>query len=104
LWQHYYHGADAVIFVLDSNDTERLEEASEFLQNLLSQDELRDAPVLVLANKQDLPRAEAIDRITSKLDMYRCKGRKWNVQACPATTGDGLFDGLNWLAKAVTRN
>eukprot|EP01120_Amphizonella_sp_Union-15-10_P014928 TRINITY_DN746_c0_g1_i5.p1 TRINITY_DN746_c0_g1~~TRINITY_DN746_c0_g1_i5.p1 ORF type:complete len:119 (-),score=29.58 TRINITY_DN746_c0_g1_i5:232-588(-) len=56
LWRHYYgQSTQGVIYVVDSNDRKRIEEAALELQKILREDELRDAVVLVLANKQDLP-------------------------------------------------
>merc|ERR1712048_185461 len=55
LWRHYYLGTHGVIFVVDSSDRERVEDAREELFKMLSEEELREAAVLVLANKQDLP-------------------------------------------------
>merc|ERR1712053_49773 len=73
LWRHYYQGTNAIIFVVDSNDRERIDDSSgtdnsakEELHRMLAEDELRNAPVLVLANKQDLPNAMNVDEITEK--------------------------------------
>ncbi len=55
LWRHYFQNTQGLIFVVDSNDRERITEASEELQKMLNEDELRDAALLVFANKQDLP-------------------------------------------------
>merc|ERR1719456_220524 len=55
LWNHYYKNARGVIFVVDSHDSNRLQEASRELEELLNQEELRDVPLLVFANKKDLP-------------------------------------------------
>jgi ADP-ribosylation factor protein 1 len=55
LWRHYFQNTQGVIFVVDSNDRERVSEAREELQRMLNEDELRDALLLVFANKQDLP-------------------------------------------------
>ena len=41
-----------LIFVVDSNDRERVTEAQQELQRMLAEDELRDAVLLVFANKQ----------------------------------------------------
>merc|ERR1711981_1284307 len=57
LWRHYYENANGIIFVIDSNDRDRMQEAKAELDNLLKEDELKDAVVLVFANKQDLPNA-----------------------------------------------
>jgi ADP-ribosylation factor protein 1 len=55
LWRHYFQNTQGIIFVVDSNDRDRVVEAREELQRMLNEDELRDAILLVFANKQDLP-------------------------------------------------
>jgi ADP-ribosylation factor protein 1 len=97
LWRHYYQNTDAVIFVVDSNDRERIENARDELQKTLSEDELRDAIVLVFANKQDLPNALSVADITEKLGLHSLRSHEWYIQASCATTGDGLYEGLDWL-------
>jgi GTPase SAR1 family protein len=47
LWQHYFHNTQGLIFVVDSNDVRRLDEAQDELHKLLEEEELRDAVVLV---------------------------------------------------------
>ena len=53
LWRHYYQNTQGLIFVVDSNDKDRVGEAHDELHRMLSEDELREAIVLVFANKQD---------------------------------------------------
>lgn len=102
LWRHYYQNTQGVIFVVDSNDRERISEAAEELQKMLREDELREAAVLVLANKQDLPQAMSVAEVTDKLGLHAMRNRKWYIQATCATSGDGLYEGLDWLAHTVT--
>jgi len=52
-WRSYYANTSAVVFVVDSTDIERLEIAADELRSMLNEDELRDAALLVFANKQD---------------------------------------------------
>lgn len=52
-WRSYYANTAAVVFVVDSTDIERLEIAADELRSMLNEDELRDAALLVFANKQD---------------------------------------------------
>jgi len=101
LWRHYYQNTQAVIFVVDSNDKERVGEASEELQKMLREDELREAALLVLANKQDLPNAMSVAEVTDKLGLHSMRNRKWYIQACCATSGDGLYEGLDWLSTTL---
>ncbi len=101
LWHHYFSGSNALIFMVDSNDRDRIDEAREELFGLLTDDALHGVPVLVFANKQDLPRALPPATVADKLDMHKMKGHAWHVQGCNATTGDGLFEGMDWLASTL---
>jgi signal recognition particle receptor subunit beta len=75
----------------------RMEEAKDELMGLLGDDKLRDSPLLVLANKQDLPEAASPAEVTEKLELYKLRtGRDWFVQRTSAVTGEGLVDGLTW--------
>merc|ERR1711885_91495 len=55
LWRHYFQNTQGLIFVVDSNDRDRIHETKDELNRMLAEDELREAVVLVFANKQDLP-------------------------------------------------
>merc|ERR1711920_299004 len=90
LWRHYYQGTQGLIFVVDSSDRDRIEDAREELSQMLSEDEMRDAILLVFANKQDLPNA-----MTAKLGLHGTRNRQWFIQSACATTGDGLYEGLD---------
>jgi len=103
LWRHYFTNTQGLIFVVDSNDKERLQEATEELNKMVNEDELRDAIVLVFANKQDLPNALSVSEITEKLKLHQLRGRKWYVQAATATQGTGLYEGLDWLSGELSK-
>jgi ADP-ribosylation factor protein 6 len=55
LWRHYYTGTQGLIFVVDSQDRERIDEARQELHRIVNDREMRDCLLLVFANKQDLP-------------------------------------------------
>lgn len=103
LWRHYFQNTQGLIFVVDSNDRERTQEAAEELQKMLQEDELRDAVLLVFANKQDLPNAMAISEMTDKLGLQTLRSRTWYVQATCATQGTGLYEGLDWLSDQLSK-
>ena len=112
LWRHYYKGTDAVIFVVDSNDQERIDDssgqnasmpASEELHSMLQDDELRNAVLLVLANKQDLPRAMSVDEVTQRLSLNSLRNRSWYIQGSCGTSGEGVFQGLDWLSETLAK-
>ena len=77
-----------MIFVVDSNDRERIAEARDELNRMLAEDELRDAVVLVFANKQDLPHAMNPAEITDKLGLHNMRNRNWYIQVSSHTTLD----------------
>lgn len=101
LWRHYFSNTHGIIFVVDSNDRERIVDAKEELHRMLGEDELRDAVLLVFANKQDLPNAMSVPEITDKLMLYSIRHRHWYIQSACATAGDGLFEGLDWLSTTL---
>jgi small GTP-binding protein len=101
LWRHYFQNTQGLIFVVDSNDRERFNEARDELNRMLQEDELRDAVVLVFANKQDLPNASSAGQLSEMLGLSTMKNRQWYIQATCATSGDGLYEGLDWLSNAL---
>jgi len=101
LWRHYFQNTQGLIFVVDSNDRERAAEAQGELNKMLQEDELRDALLLVFANKQDLPNAMTASELTEKLGLHSIRNKGWYIQATCATTGDGLYEGLDWLSRQL---
>lgn len=105
LWRHYFEHTDTLIWIVDSNDHSRLSEARDELHRVLSDDALRNASVLVLANKQDLPGAMQTDKIADAMGLRSLPSRtQWFIQPCSAATGEGLFDGLEWVHKTLREN
>ena len=101
LWYHYYDNTDAIIYVVDSADTDRIEIAKAELWKLLDEEKLSACSVLVFANKQDLDGALSKDQVAAELGLQSIKARKWKVQPTVGITGDGLYEGLEWLAAAL---
>ncbi len=69
----------------------------------MEEDELRDAIILIFANKQDLPNAMNAAEITDKLGLNQLRGRKWYIQGTCATQGTGLYEGLDWLSNELSK-
>jgi len=76
LWRHYYQNTDAIILVVDSNDRDRIVETRDELKRILTEEQLKDAALLVMANKQDLPNAMSVAEITEKLEVDKIKDRR----------------------------
>jgi len=101
LWRHYYQNTQGLIYVVDSSDRERIAEAKDELHKMMNEDELRDAVLLVFANKQDLPKAVSVTELTGLLNLSKLS-RKWYVQSACATQGTGLYEGLDWLSNELS--
>ncbi|KAM4078292.1 hypothetical protein ACJW30_09G026600 [Castanea mollissima] len=80
LWRHYFQNTQGLIFVVDSNDRDHVVEARDELHRMLNEDELREAVLLVFANKQDLPNAMNAAEITDKLGLHSLHQRHWSVR------------------------
>jgi ADP-ribosylation factor 6 len=94
LWRHYFSGTQGLIFVIDSNDRARIDEARQELHRIILDREMKEALLLVFANKQDIPGAMTPTEVTEKLRLGQLKERMWYVVPSCATTGEGLFEGL----------
>ncbi|TIC12910.1 Pentafunctional AroM protein [Wallemia mellicola] len=103
LWRHYYTGTQGLVFVIDSQDRDRIDEARQELHRILGDREMRDCLLLVFANKQDLPGAMSPAEVTEKLGLHKMRERSWYVHPSCATTGEGLFEGLSWLSTNVKK-
>jgi len=103
LWRHYYANTSALVFVIDSNDRERIDEACEQLHAMANEEELRNLPVLIFANKQDLPNVFTLDEIKEKLNLskFDASNTKWHLQPSIATKNEGLNEGFQWLASTL---
>uniref|UniRef100_A0A8C9E4U4 ADP-ribosylation factor 1 n=1 Tax=Phocoena sinus TaxID=42100 RepID=A0A8C9E4U4_PHOSS len=84
LWHHFFQNTQGLIFMVDSKDRERVNEAREELMRMLAED--------------DLPNAMNAAEITDKLGLHSLCHRNWYTQATCATSGDGLYEGLDWLS------
>ncbi|VAH08623.1 unnamed protein product [Triticum turgidum subsp. durum] len=94
LWRHYFQNTQGLIFVVDSNDRERVVEARDELHRMLNEDELRDAVLLVFANKQDLPNAMNAAEITDKLGLHSLRQRHCTSRAHVLPLGRGCTRAL----------
>ncbi|EQB47837.1 hypothetical protein CGLO_12991 [Colletotrichum gloeosporioides Cg-14] len=102
-WRCYYANTAAVIFVVDSTDIERLQTAAEELGAMLNEEELKDAALLVFANKQDQPGAKGAGEISEALRLGELRDRNWSIMACSAVDGSGVTEGMDWLVQTVNQ-
>jgi len=98
LWRQYYSGTSGIIFVVDANDTARIQIAKRELHYLMAEVELQYCILAVIANKQDLPNALKKEEITKILELDSI-GRKYEVFEAIATQNKGIKEALEWLSK-----
>ena len=103
LWRHYFQNTEGLIFVVDSNDRERIAEARDELNRMLAEDELREAVLLVFANKQDLPGALSLQEIREVLQLDKIVSHHWQIVECSAVTGLNLLKGVDWLIDDISK-
>jgi len=104
LWKHYYQNTAGIIFVVDSADPNRIQgqgSARAELEQLLQEEELRNAVILVFANKQDIVGALPVNEVSEKLGLNEVRNKQWYIQGCCATDGTGLYEGLDWLSQTL---
>ncbi|CAN1341726.1 ADP-ribosylation factor 1 [Linum perenne] len=100
-WRCYFPNTQAVIYVVDSSDTDRIGIAKEEFHAILEEEELRGAIVLIFANKQDLPGALDAAAVTEALELHKIKNRQWAIFKTCAVKGEGLYEGLDWLSNTL---
>lgn len=103
LWRHYYTGTQGLIFVIDSSDRERIEEARQELYKIAMDRGMSDVPILIFANKQDMPNTMKPHEIQQRLELSHgpLRQRNWFVQPSTAVSGEGIYEGLSWLMTFV---
>ena len=102
LWEHYYQGVEAVLFVLDSSDSLRMVVAKDELETMLRHPDFqgKSVPFLFLANKTDLPEAMPVSRILQVLSLDGLR-HPWHLLPSNAVTGEGLEEGISWLTEQL---
>ncbi|NWH66540.1 ARL14 protein, partial [Geococcyx californianus] len=102
VWCNFLENANSLLYVVDSSDKRRLEESKKEFALVLKNEFIKNVPVIVLANKQDLPGALNAEEITRRFNMKKyCSDRNWYVQPCCALTGEGLSEALHTLTMFV---
>ncbi|XP_050758783.1 ADP-ribosylation factor-like protein 14 [Gymnogyps californianus] len=99
VWCNFLENTDGLLYVVDSSDKRRLEESKKEFELILKNESIKSVPVVLLANKQDLPGALNAEEITRRFNMKKyCSDRNWYVQPCCAITGEGLSEALQRLS------
>jgi len=101
LWKHYFSTTDGLIYVVDSLDRERIRKATAEFQAIVNDPLMRNSIILVFANKQDMKGAMTPAEVCEALGLFSLRNRRWHIQGTCATKGEGLYEGLDWLASTL---
>ena len=102
LWRHYMRSTDGLIFVVDSADKQRLDEAKVELMDLVRCEDMKGVPILIIANKQDLREAVRPEDLVDCLALNDLTPtNEWFLQTACALTGDGLIHGIEVMADMI---
>lgn len=103
-WRHYLEDCSALVFVVDSSDRARIDEARKALKKILADENMKEVPLMVLANKKELPNSMTIREVSTLLALPSYNDRDWEIQACSARQGLGLMQAFTSVAKLVKNN
>ena len=102
VWDVYYMNTDAVVYVIDSQDDEYFEESKAQFHKLIHNQTLKNATILIFANKQDLPGSKDVNKLVQDYEFFKIKDHVWHIQPCSALKGEGLVTGIKWLSEQLT--
>ncbi|KAG8189710.1 hypothetical protein JTE90_022522 [Oedothorax gibbosus] len=101
-WRCYYSNTDAIIYVVDSTDHDRIGVSKHELVSMLEEDELKKAILVVLANKQDMQGALTVPEVHQALGLDALKNRTFQIFKTSAVKGEGLEESMEWLSNMLT--
>ncbi|KAI9483472.1 MAG: ADP-ribosylation factor domain-containing protein, partial [Benjaminiella poitrasii] len=100
-WRNYFEQTDGLVWVVDSADRLRLNDCKQELLQLLQEERLAGATLLVFANKQDIAGAMTEQEIRNALGLDDIKSHHWAIFACSAVSGDNLLKGMDWIVNDI---
>ena len=100
-WKNYFEQTDGLIWVVDSSDRRRLLECAAEMHQILMEERLAGASLLIFANKQDLAGALSTEQIAEAMRLQYITNRHCQIVACSAREGGGVSDGFDWIVKDV---
>lgn len=100
-WRCYYSNTDAIIYVVDSADRDRIGISKDELLYMLREEELAGAILVVLANKQDMEGCMTVAEVHHALGLENLKNRTFQIFKTSATKGEGLDQAMDWLSNTL---
>lgn len=111
VWKEYFPAVDAIVFLIDVWDRNRLFESKAELDSILTDEQLMNCPVLILGNKidkigalgeQDVRQAFNLNGLTTgKGNVARTEinGRPMELFMCSVLKREGYGEAFRWLAQ-----
>ncbi|CAD6203898.1 unnamed protein product [Miscanthus lutarioriparius] len=103
IWEKYYEEAHAIMYVIDAATASSFEDSKSALEKVIRHEHLRGAPILIIANKQDLPGA-IDDEELAKFLHKELDERPYTFQAVCAYDGRGIKSGIDWLVEQMEKS
>uniref|UniRef100_A0A6B2LKR9 Uncharacterized protein n=1 Tax=Arcella intermedia TaxID=1963864 RepID=A0A6B2LKR9_9EUKA len=102
-WREYYVQADVIVFVIDSSDTNRIEEAKEELHEIIHDENLTNRIILILGNKIDLVNSLSREQLIEMLDIqsFLNESPKAQIFSTSVITGTGIQQAFQWAASLI---
>ncbi|KAF2320346.1 hypothetical protein GH714_027215 [Hevea brasiliensis] len=106
IWEKYYEEAHAVVYVIDATCPSRFEDSKSALEKVLRHEDLQGAPLLILANKQDLSEAVSAEEVAQYLDLKKLdeRERAYMLDAVSAYDGMGIKESVEWLVEVMEQS
>jgi len=103
IWEKYYEEAHAIMYVIDAATASSFEDAKSALDKVIRHEHLRGAPLLIVANKQDLPGVINDEELALFLNLKELDERPYMFQAVSAYDGRGIKSGIDWLVEQMEK-
>jgi len=113
VWKDYFPAVDAIVFLVDSADMERIAEAKVELDSLIQDEQVANCPILVLGNKIDKAGALGEEYLKQWLGLHGLTTGKGNVPRselntrpvevfmCSVLKRQGYGEGFRWLSQYI---
>uniref|UniRef100_A0A674GW65 ARF like GTPase 8B n=1 Tax=Taeniopygia guttata TaxID=59729 RepID=A0A674GW65_TAEGU len=97
MWERYCRGVNAIVYMVDAADRDKIEASRNELHNLLDKPQLQGIPVLVLGNKRDLPNALDEKQLIEKMNLAAIQDREICCYSISCKEKDNIDITLQWL-------
>jgi len=103
IWNEYSAEADGIIFLVDSADQSRFDEAAQEIRALIDNEAMSETPILILGNKIDLPESVGEGELCNRmgLDGFQGRASPHAIYMCSLVKKQGYKEGIQWLSQHI---